>query len=137
MCKQTVLILSDKPEAGAVWMDAFRQRGMDVTVAESLDAAASVWTTAGLLLTIVDLSLPAARSLECCRHLRQVGPCPILLLLDSPRSEQIMEAYQIGVDECLLQPIHPAVVLLKALAWSMRNGWPTVHDVSTAASMTA
>ncbi|MFZ5858467.1 MAG: response regulator [Chloroflexota bacterium] len=123
MSEHSVLILSDKDESSQAWLDAFHQRGLQ---AESVPSAASAldrWQAAAPMLTVVDLSLPVEESLQICRDLRALGGAPILLILPSASGNVILEAHRAGVTECLIQPASPAVILLKALAWSMRAGW--------------
>ncbi|MEW5938060.1 MAG: response regulator [Chloroflexota bacterium] len=123
MTNSTVLILSDHSASIPLWREAFEQRGLTV-IAESAPAAAhSHWLDGAPLLTVVDLSLPLADCLEICRQLRSIASAPILLLLPAAHGNEIMEAYRAGVTECLIQPASPAVILLKALAWSMRKSW--------------
>ncbi|RJP47539.1 MAG: response regulator [Anaerolineaceae bacterium] len=133
MSDHSVLILSDKEVSTRTWLDAFHQRGL---AAESTSSAASAldrWRAAPPMLTVVDLSLPAEESLQICRDLRVLGGAPILLILPSASGDVILEAYRAGVTECLIQPASPAVILLKALAWSMRAGWawPVSAPIST------
>lgn len=133
MSNHFVLILSDKEESTAVWLDAFRQRGLDAESTPSAASALNRWQTDPPMLTVIDLSLPVEAGLQICRDLRVLGGAPILLILPSARGEVILEAYRAGVTECLIQPASPAVILLKALAWSMRAGWvwPVSAPIST------
>lgn len=123
MDSHSVLILSNKEESTQIWLDAFRQRGLDVESTPSNTSALNRWQADAPMLTVVDLSLPVEESLQTCRDLRALGRAPILLILPSTSGEVILDAYRAGVTECLIQPASPAVILLKALAWSMRAGW--------------
>ena len=129
MNNSKALILSDRPELSS-WRDAFVQRGLKVIATSSPATARSHWLTEAPLLTVIDLSLPFADCLEICRQLRAIAPAPILLILPAANGNDLMEAYRAGVTECLIQPASPAVILLKALAWSMRSSWNIAEPVS-------
>ncbi len=116
----SVFVLSDRPESSSVWADAFQQHGFDIVHAQRFE---HVTAQAGLLLIVIDLAQPLTESLQACRQLRNLSATPILLVLSTARSADILAAYQAGATECLICPTSPAVVLLKALAWSMRGGW--------------
>lgn len=129
MNKHSVLILSDKNESSLTWVEAFRQRGLDAASTDSPTLAQHHWRVAPPLLTVVDLSLPLDEILQICRALRSLGDdAPILLILPSTNGGDILEAWRAGATECLVQPTNPAVILLKALAWSMRADWEWTMD---------
>ena len=124
MNKHSVLILSDKNASILDWAGAFRQRGLEDASTDSPTLAIHHWRVNPPLLTVIDLSLPLEELLQICRALRAINPdAPILLILPSARGDDILEAWRAGATECLVQPANPAVILLKALAWSMRAGW--------------
>ena len=131
MSNRTVLIVSDRSDSIPAWEDAFRQRGLRVIATPSLAVVENQWRINAPVLTVVDTSHGNPHNLEVCRRLRMLAPAPILLILTAPSDEDITKAYQAGVTECLIQPTSPAVILLKALAWSMRRAWmelPLPHD---------
>ena len=123
MNNHSVLILSNKNDSILDWMEAFRQRGLDAASTASPTLAQHYWRVAPPLLTVVALSLPLEEILQACRALRALSDAPILLILPAARGDEMLDAYRAGVTECLIQPASPAVILLKALAWSMRAGW--------------
>lgn len=120
MSEHTVLILSDKEESFQDWLEAFRQLGLDAEFVPSAASALNRWRAAFPLLTVINLSLPVEESLQLCRELRALSEAPmILLILPSANGKVLLEAHRAGVTECLIQPARPAIILLKALAWSM------------------
>ena len=122
---QTVLILGYTSEEASLWVEAFHQRGLKVVMTASPADVKRIWQEGSPMLTVMDTSIPVADSLSLCRDLRVVDSAPILLILAS--ASDLNEAYRIGVTECLVQPASPAVILLKALAWSMRSEWANIH----------
>lgn len=125
MQTQTVLILGHLNEDASLWVDAFRQRGLRVVLTASPTDVKRIWREDPPMLTVMEASIPVADSLCLCRDLRVLDAAPVLLILAS--ASDLNEAYRAGATECLVQPASPAVILLKALAWSMRSEWANIH----------
>jgi DNA-binding response OmpR family regulator len=49
--------------------------------------------------------------------LRSASRGPILMLINATTVDEIVEANQEGADECLVKPVNPAVLVVKAMAW--------------------
>lgn len=125
MQSQTVLIFGHASKITRLWVNAFQQRGLKVLTTSSPADIKRIWHESAPMLTVMDTSIPVADSLRLCHELRTLDAAPILLILAS--ASDLTEAYRAGATECLVQPASPAVILLKALAWSMRSGWVNVH----------
>ena len=41
----------------------------------------------------------------------------ILMLISANTVDEILEANRLGADECLVKPVNPAVLIVKAMAW--------------------
>lgn len=113
----TVLIVSDQPESATSWNVLFTQRNCVVLVeSETYDAIQS----ARLIqpsLTVVDMQLPKERRGAFLKDLRATARSPILMLIHANSVEEILEANRSGADECLVKPVNPAVLVVKAMAW--------------------
>jgi hypothetical protein len=35
----------------------------------------------------------------------------------------MLDIYNVGVDECLLKPVSPAFLMVKAISWFLRRRW--------------
>jgi len=116
----SVLVLSDKAESHSIWADAFGQHGFEIIHARKFEEFP---IHAAALLIVIDLTQPVAESLQVCRELRGRSATPILLVLPMANSGDILAAYQAGATECLVRPASLAMIVLKALAWSLRGGW--------------
>lgn len=115
-----VLVLSDITESSTILADAFQQHGFEIVHARSFE---EISAQAATLLIVIDLLPSVAESLHVCRQLRGASATPILIVLPTASSADMLAAYQAGATECIIRPASPAVILLKALAWSMRGGW--------------
>ncbi|HXF84883.1 MAG TPA: response regulator [Anaerolineales bacterium] len=113
----TVLILSDQQENVAAWEPLFSQRNCIVLAERSVHNALQTTRLVGPSLILVDLQIPKQELALLVRDLRAISRAPILLLVAADTVEEVLEAYQAGADECLVKPINPAVVIVKAMAW--------------------
>jgi DNA-binding response OmpR family regulator len=66
---------------------------------------------------LIDLKLPKSERLSLLGGLRSASRGPILMLINANTVDEIVEANQEGADECLVKPVNPAVLVVKAMAW--------------------
>jgi len=113
----TVLIASDQPENIAIWDALFSQRNCIVlsefNVSDALQAAQLV----GPSLMLIDMNLSKSQRISFLSGLRAASRGPILMLINANTIDEIVEANQEGADECLVKPVNPAVLVVKAMAW--------------------
>lgn len=128
------LVISDEMESGKIWGYSLEQIGIQVTLVKVTEDIPGIWRDILPDLVLLEDFNLEAEELEVCRQLRQVSPVPILLLTRKSDETFQMEAYQAGVDECILQPISPRLFLAKVRAW-MRQArslpYAAVGDLET------
>jgi DNA-binding response OmpR family regulator len=111
------LIISDQPKTVAVWDSLFNQRNCIVlsesNVADALQSARLV----GPSLMLVDMQLSKSERTRLLNGLRAASRGPILMLVTADTVQEVVEANQAGADECLVKPVNPAVLVIKAMAW--------------------
>ena len=113
----TVLIVSDQPETAGTWSTLFNQRNCIVlSESDRSDAVQSARLMDPSLL-VVDLQLDKAERSAFLHELRNSCRGPILMLISANTVEEIVEANHSGADECLVKPVNPAVLVIKAMAW--------------------
>jgi DNA-binding response OmpR family regulator len=113
----TVLIVTDQPETAASWSTLFNQRNCIVlSEAKRSDTVQSARLMDPSLL-VVDMQMDKAERSSFLQELRAVSRGPIILLISANTVEEIVEANQSGADECLVKPVNPAVLVIKAMAW--------------------
>src|SRR5262249_31012781 len=71
----------------------------------------------GPSLMLVDMKLSKTERASLLKGLRNASRGPILMTVSANTVDDIMEANQSGADECLLKPVNPAVLIVKAMAW--------------------
>lgn len=127
---QTVLIVSQDAEMVVVWETLFRQKNCYMLNETSAEAALQ---TARLLtpsLVILDLDLPHLELLDLCRKLRPSIMGTLLLLASKGNKQEICDYYNAGVDECLATPVSPMALLIKSMAWLVRQEWAIPREQS-------
>jgi len=118
---QTVLIISDQREEVEVWETLFGRRKC-IVLSESnvFDALQSARLIAPSLM-LVDLNLSKAERASLLDGLRGASRGPILMLISANTVDEIIEANEAGADECIVKPVNPAVLVVKAMAWLERG----------------
>ena len=116
-----VFIVCDQDATAPIWGHIIREKGLVAILETSLQRAMDRSAEEIPDLIIIDLNAPHPQRMELCRKFRSVSASPILLFLPSNNEPEILEAYQNGVDECVIKPISPAIFLAKILAWSRRS----------------
>ena len=66
---------------------------------------------------LVDINLSKPDRAYLLAGLRAASRGPILMLINANTVDEIVEANQEGADECLVKPVNPAVLVVKAMAW--------------------
>ena len=72
-------------------------------------------------LIILNLNLPQAEQINLCRELRFTTNGTLLLLAPKEGKQEISDYYHAGVNEHLPTPINPMTLLIKSMAWLVRQ----------------
>jgi DNA-binding response OmpR family regulator len=114
-----VLLVSEDPQAGDIWAHALSDQGVDVVLVGSGQDALRRWAENGrdTDLILIDVCSQQFDGIALSRRMRTATDEPILLLL--PGSDELpqLEAYRSGVDECIVKPISPLMLVAKVQAW--------------------
>jgi two-component system response regulator AdeR len=68
-------------------------------------------------LVVIDVQLPKDERAVLLKQLRATCRGRILMLISANTVDEILEANRSGADECLVKPVNPAVLIVKAMAW--------------------
>jgi DNA-binding response OmpR family regulator len=130
----TVLIASDHPENISALEALFQQRNCivlsETTVATALQTARLV----GPSLMLVDMKLSRNTRDAMLKELRAASRGPIILIASANTVDEALEANRAGADECLVKPVNPAVLIVKAMAW-LGHGQRTPMPLSVNATV--
>ncbi|MBN1304222.1 MAG: response regulator transcription factor [Anaerolineales bacterium] len=116
-----VFVVCDQAATAPIWGYLIREKGlvaiMETSTQRALDRAIEDIPD----LIVIDVNAPHAERMELIKEFRSLSTCPILLFLPAHNENEILEAYQYGVDECVIKPISPAIFLAKISAWARRS----------------
>lgn len=116
-----VFIICDQDATAPIWGHIIREKGFIAIIETSVERAMERSLEEIPDLIVIDLNAPHSQRMELCRKFRSLSASPILLFLPVNNEPEILEAYQNGVDECVIKPISPGIFLAKILAWSRRS----------------
>ena len=116
-----VFIVCDQDATAPIWGYIIREKGLVAILETSIQRAMERSVEEIPDLIVIDLNAPHAQRMELCHKFRSMSASPILLFLPYNNETEILEAYQNGVDECVVKPISPAIFLAKIIAWSRRS----------------
>ena len=113
----TVLIISDQPEYVTTWTILFSQRNCialyELKISDAIQSARLINPS----LILIDIHASKEQRSSLLKGLRSACRAPILMLISANTVDEILEANRTGADECLVKPVNPAVLVVKAMAW--------------------
>ncbi len=121
--RDVILFLSENAEAFALWEYIFAQQDCFVLWKTSAQAMLDLLPVFSPALVILDLPLWPDDQLLLCRRTRRSFYGPIMILLQQDDPQQVIDLYEAGADECLIQPEGAIYLPVKALAWMRRYQW--------------
>lgn len=116
-----VFVVCDQDATAPIWGYIIREKGLVAILETSVQRAMERSMEELPDLIVIDVNAPHAQRIELCRKFRTLTSSPILLFLPTNNEAEILEAYQMGVDECVVKPISPAIFLAKIMAWAKRS----------------
>ena len=108
-----VLIVDDDPtvrEVVAAYLLASGHACREVADGEAALAAVRDRTPD---LVVLDVMLPGVGGLEVCRHLRQIGNVPIIMLTALGAEEERVAGLELGADDYITKPFSPRELVLR------------------------
>lgn len=118
-----VMVVSNLPTTGPLWvMSLQHQLHLDVILESAPANILSTWAVEIPDLIIFDVNLPATSILDRLKQLRSETAVPILLFTTNSKEEFLVEAYNAGVDECIIKPIGASLFHAKIKVWLRRSG---------------
>ncbi len=116
-----VFVICDQDATAPIWGYIIREKGLVAILESSVQRAMDRSMEEIPDLIVIDVNASPAQRIELCKKFRAVSASPILLFLPIGNESEILEAYQAGVDECVIKPISPAIFLAKIMAWARRS----------------
>jgi DNA-binding response OmpR family regulator len=116
-----VYVVCDQSATAPIWGYLIREKGLLAIIETMVERAMDHGLEDIPDLIVIDINGSHTQRMELCKRYRALSSCPILLFLPVSNESEVIEAYQSGVDECVIKPISPAIFLAKILAWTRRS----------------
>jgi DNA-binding response OmpR family regulator len=116
-----VYVVCDQTATAPIWSYLIREKGLVAILETVVDRAMDHALEEIPDLIVIDINESHARRMELCKRYRTISSSPILLFLPVSNENEMLEAYQAGVDECVIKPLSPAIFLAKILVWARRS----------------
>jgi len=116
-----VFIICDQTDTAPIWGYMIREKGLVAILETSVQRAMGRAIEDIPDLIIIDVNDSHQERMRLCNKFRALSTSPILLFLPTNNEAEILEAYEAGVDECVIKPISPSIFLAKIVAWSRRS----------------
>jgi len=113
----TVLVIYDEFDSSKVWSEALEQLNLQIRRVEITENILEIWRELLPDMVIFEDFNAHSEELIICHKLRMLTPIPILLLTRKSDENLLLEAYNTGFDECIVQPLNPQLFLAKVRAW--------------------
>jgi DNA-binding response OmpR family regulator len=116
-----IFVICDQSDTAPIWGYIIREKGLLAFLEPSTQRALTRYAEVNPDLVVIDVNASHAERVNLSKEFRTLSTCPLLLFLPASNETEILEAYQAGVDECVIKPISPAVFLAKIMAWARRG----------------
>ena len=122
-----VLVVSNTQNTGPLLVFGLQNMQLNVIVEPDLKNVVQRWTEEIPDLIVIDTKVPEPQTIDLIKRLREEAITPTLLLTQFSTEEFMLEAYEAGVDECILKPISPSLFYAKIKVW-LRRSWSVPTD---------
>ncbi len=127
-----VLVVSNQQTTGPLWVFSLQQQQQLDVVLEPVPAnTLTRWEADNPDMVILDINLPETHILELVKKLREETIVPIMLLTAARSETFVLQAYDAGVDDCMLKPVSPSLFNAKIKVWLRRLGHIPVSALDT------
>ncbi len=123
-----LLVISDNLRSGPPWAYTLQESGFGLIMEADPARAVRRWSEENPNLILFDISDDRPDVLEVVRALREESNVPVVLLTSAKPEKYLLQAYESGVDECVIRPISAALFHAKISAW-LRRSWSVPMDV--------
>lgn len=122
-----IFVLCNQDDTAPLWGYIIRQQGLVAILETDLEKSMDHWVAEMPDIVVIDLNRSKIDPLELCKQFRSVSVAPLLLLLPTYHETQILDAYQVGVDDVIVKPVSPPIFMAKLMAW-LRRSWVMPTD---------
>jgi two-component system KDP operon response regulator KdpE len=111
-----ILVVSNLQAAASFWF-SFPRSHWDIVLESRLTSITQRLSETTPDLLVIEIDNAEFAGLDLIRKVRGEAVIPILLITSIISNDFLMEAYDVGVDDCILKPINPYLLFAKFKAW--------------------
>lgn len=116
-----ILVVDDEVSIRKLLRVVLENRGFNVEEAENGEAALKLFSVSTFDLTILDVMMPGIDGFECCRRIRELCDCPILMLTAKGEDYDQVHGLEYGADDYIIKPFSPTVLVARVQALLRRS----------------
>lgn len=126
--KKKILVVDDESRIRALVRMLLENRGYEVHEAGDGPEALRAIPVLSPDMVILDIMMPAMDGFACCKKIRALTPCPILMLTAKGEDYDQVEGLQCGADDYVIKPFTPMVLAARVEVLFRRMGSPEKRD---------
>ncbi|ODN68795.1 response regulator [Methylobrevis pamukkalensis] len=119
-----ILVVDDHRDIRDLIARYLARNGLRVTTADSAASARKLLKAAAIDLVVLDIMMPGEDGLSFCRHLRETGETPVILLTAMAEDTDRVVGLEIGADDYVTKPFNPRELLARIRAVLRRTSNP-------------
>ncbi|CCG03824.1 response regulator transcription factor [Blastococcus saxobsidens] len=126
---RSVLIIEDDPRIRRMLQMTLQREGLEVTEAESGEAALEKLAEHPFDVILLDLMLPGMDGFEVCREIRKTSNTPVIMVTARSDSHDVVAGLEAGADDYVSKPfvVKELSARIRALARRTRAPEPRVR----------
>ncbi len=128
--KPHILLVDDERSIRDPLNSFLQKNGYRVTAAADADAARKALGANAIDLLILDIMMPGEDGLSLCRHVREKGDLPIILLTARSEETDRIVGLEMGADDYVVKPFSPRELVARIKTILRRAGAGTAREVA-------
>ncbi|HEX7821338.1 MAG TPA: response regulator [Sphingobium sp.] len=126
--KPHILLIDDERSIRDPLTSFLQKNGYRVTAAGDADAARKALGANAIDLLILDIMMPGEDGLSLCRHVREKGELPIILLTARSEETDRIVGLEMGADDYVVKPFSPRELVARIKTILRRAGAGAARD---------
>ena len=114
--EKTILVVDDETRLRDLLRIVLENRGYQVTEAKDGQEALAKFISESPDMVVLDVMMPVMDGLACCRKLREISSCPILMLTAKGEDYDQISGLECGADDYIIKPFTPMVLVARVEA---------------------
>jgi two-component system OmpR family response regulator len=128
--KPHILLVDDERSIRDPLSSFLQKNGYRVTAAAEADAARRALGANAIDLVILDIMMPGEDGLSLCRHVREKGELPIILLTARSEETDRIVGLEMGADDYVVKPFSPRELVARIKTILRRAGAGAARDAT-------